>query len=63
MLVAQNDNVPCHAALDAVQSYERKGQGDQIDKSLRTYADFVNREYELAVKHSRRKTGELQPHP
>lgn len=61
-MVAQNDNVPCHAALDAVQSYERKGQADQIDKSLRTYADFVNKEYELAVKHSRRKTAEVQPH-
>src|SRR5580765_5784511 len=31
-LVAQNDNVPCHAALDAVQSDERKGQADQVDK-------------------------------
>jgi hypothetical protein len=54
-LVAQNDNVPCHAALDAVQAYQRKEQADQVDKSLRTYADFVTKEYELAVKHSQRR--------
>jgi hypothetical protein len=54
-LVAQNDNVPCHAALDAVQSYERKEPPDQIDKSLRTYAEFVNQEYALAAKHSQRR--------
>ena len=54
-LVAQNDNVPCHAALDAVQAYQRQEQADRVDKSLRTYADFVTKEYELAVKHSQRK--------
>jgi len=54
-LVQQNDSVPCHAALDAVQAYERKAQAPEIDTSLRTYADFVNREYQLAAKHSQRK--------
>ena len=54
-LVERNDNVPCRAALDAVQAYERKGRPDQTEKSLRTYADFVAREYELAVKHSERR--------
>jgi hypothetical protein len=54
-LVEKDDNVPCHAALDAVQAYEKRGQPDQIDKSLRTYAEFVTKEYELAVKHSQRK--------
>ena len=54
-LVQQNDTVPCHAALDAVQAYARKGEADQIDQSLRTYADFVNREYQLAAKHSQRR--------
>jgi hypothetical protein len=54
-LVERNDNVPCHAALDAVQAYEQRSQSDQIDQSLRTYADFVNREYQLAVKHSQRR--------
>jgi hypothetical protein len=54
-LVQQNDTVPCHAALDAVLAYERQAQAPQIDASLRTYADFVNREYQLAAKHSRRR--------
>lgn len=54
-LVAHDDNVPCHAALDAVQTYERKGSADQIDQSLRTYADFVSKEYALALKHSQRR--------
>ena len=54
-LVERNDNVPCHAALEAMQAYERRGHTQSIDKSLRTYADFVTREYALAVKHSQRK--------
>jgi hypothetical protein len=54
-LVERNDNVPCRAALEAVQAYERKGQPDQTEKSLRTYADFVTREYALAEKHSQRR--------
>jgi hypothetical protein len=54
-LVQQNDSVPCHAALDAVLAYERKAQAPEIDTSLRTYADFVNREYQLAAKHSQRR--------
>lgn len=54
-LVQQDDNVPCHAALDAVQAFERKAQAPEIDQSLRVYADFVTKEYELAVKHSQRK--------
>lgn len=54
-LVERDDNVPCHAALDAVQSYERRGHAESVDKSLKTYAEFVNREYELAVKHSQRR--------
>jgi len=54
-LVEHDDNVPSHAALDAVQAYERKEPTDQIDKSLRTYADFVAKEYALAQKHSQRR--------
>jgi len=54
-LVQQNDSVPCHAAFDAVQTYERKAQAPEIDASMRTYADFVNREYQLAAKHSQRR--------
>ena len=33
----------------------KRGQTGQVDKSLRTYADFVNKEYQLALKHSQRK--------
>jgi hypothetical protein len=54
-LVEHDDNVPCHAALDAVQAYEKKEPADEIDKSLHTYADFVSKEYALAVKHSQRR--------
>ena len=54
-LVEHDDNVPCHAALDAVQAYEKQEPADQIDKSLHTYADFVGKEYALAVKHSQRR--------
>jgi hypothetical protein len=54
-LVAREDNVPCHAALDAVQAYARKSDANQIDQSLRIYADFVTKEYQLAEKHSQRK--------
>lgn len=54
-LVEKDDNVPCHAALDAVQAYAKKGQAENIDKSLRTYAEFVNKEYALAQKHAQRR--------
>ena len=54
-LVERGDNVPCHAALDAVQAYARKGEAGQTDHSLHAYADFVTREYELAARHSQRK--------
>jgi hypothetical protein len=56
-LVDRDDSVPCHAALDAVQAYERKAGAAEIDASLRKYADFVRREYELAAKHSQRRPG------
>jgi len=54
-LVEHHDSVPCHAALEAVQAYEKRAKPDQIDASLRTYADFVTKEYALAQKHSQRK--------
>jgi hypothetical protein len=54
-LVARDDNVPCRAALDAVQAYDRKGSANQSDTSLHTYADFVTREYDLAAKHAQRR--------
>lgn len=54
-LVQRNDAVPCRAALDAVQQFERKANPEDIDEALRTYADFVTREYELAAKHAQRR--------
>jgi hypothetical protein len=53
-LVARGDNVPCHAALDAVQAFQQKTDAEAIDASLRNYAEFVGKEYELAAKHSQR---------
>jgi len=54
-LALRDESIPCRAALDAVQTYARNGNPNEIDQALRTYAAFVTREYELAVKHSRRK--------
>jgi hypothetical protein len=54
-LVQREDNVPCRAALDAVQTYQQKAGAPEIDTSLRTYAEFVAKEYALAAKHSDRK--------
>jgi len=54
-LVEHRDSVPCHAALEAVQAYEKRAKPEQVDASLRTYADFVAKEYALAQKHSQRK--------
>jgi hypothetical protein len=54
-LVQRDDSIPCRAALDAVQTFERTAPADQIDQSLRSYADFVTRQYELAAKHAQRR--------
>jgi hypothetical protein len=55
VLARRDDAVPCRAALDAVQTYQQKTNADDIDRSLGTYAEFVRREYDLAVRHARRK--------
>jgi hypothetical protein len=55
VLVQRDDSIPCHAALDAVQNVGRKTNADEIDQSLRTYAEFVNRQYDLAAKHATRR--------
>jgi hypothetical protein len=55
-IAAREPSVPCRAALDAVETYRgRGGSADAIDQSLRTYAAFVTREYELAAKHAQPK--------
>jgi hypothetical protein len=53
---ARADSTPVRAALDAVQTYRaRGGAPEAIDASLRTYAAFVARQHELAVKHATRR--------
>jgi len=54
-LVQRDDSIPCRAALEAVQTFEQKGTPEQIDQSLRSYADFVTRQYALAAKHAERR--------
>jgi hypothetical protein len=54
-LVQRDDSIPCRAALDAVQSVARKTNPDEVEQSLRTYADLVKRQYDLAAKHATRR--------
>jgi hypothetical protein len=54
-LLQQGESVPCRAALDAVETYSRATNPEQIDQALNTYRAFVTKEYELAVKHAHRK--------
>jgi hypothetical protein len=54
-LAQRDDTMPCRAALDAVQQFQRKTNTDEIDNSLRMYADFVRRQYDLAKKHAERR--------
>jgi hypothetical protein len=54
-MVQQEESIPCRAALDAVQQFQRQANAADIDQSLQTYSDFVRREYDLAVKHATRR--------
>jgi predicted transcriptional regulator len=54
-LAQRDESIPCRAALDAVQQYERQRSAGAIDQSLQTYAGFVAREYQLAAKHATRR--------
>jgi hypothetical protein len=50
--------VPCRAAIEAVETYRQRAANrtaEQIDESLRTYAAFVAREWELAKKAATRR--------
>jgi len=52
------DSVPHRAAVDAIDSYMRRatpGNADQIDGLVRQYAAFVQKQYELAVRHATRR--------
>jgi hypothetical protein len=56
-IAQRTESLPCRAALDAVETYRaHTGTADAIDQSLRRYAAFVTREYELASKHAQRRT-------
>jgi hypothetical protein len=54
-LVQQNEAIPCRAALDAVLRFEQTAETAEIEPALRTYADFVAREYQLAARHATRR--------
>jgi hypothetical protein len=54
-LVQQDDAVPCRAALDAVQQFQRKGSAEEIDAALQNYAAFVRKEHDLAARHAQRR--------
>lgn len=52
------DDVPCRAAIETVDTYKQRAVDrtpEQIDESLRTYAAFVAREWELAKRAATRK--------
>jgi hypothetical protein len=53
-LAQRDESIPCRAALEAVQTFQQKAGAEEIDNSLRTYAAFVQKEYALAERHSRR---------
>jgi hypothetical protein len=58
LALPSRDEVPCRAAIEAVETYRQRGgarTADQLDESLRMYAAFVTREHELAKKHSQRR--------
>jgi hypothetical protein len=53
------DSEPRRTARDAVEALLRKAQAEneeEADRSARTYADFVARQYDTAVVHARRKS-------
>ena len=55
-IAQREESLPCRAAIDAVDRY-RTARSDPaaIDQSLGTYAAFVTREYDVAMKHAQRK--------
>jgi len=53
-LAQRDESIPCRAALEAVQTFQQKAGAEEIDNSLRTYAAFVQKEYALAERHSKR---------
>jgi hypothetical protein len=55
-IAEREQSLPCRAAIDAVETYRsRRSDPAAIDQSLGTYAAFVTREYDIALKHAERK--------
>jgi hypothetical protein len=53
---AQEESTPHRAAREAVESYLQRvtaENADQIDQLLRQYVALVERQHDLAVRHSR----------
>jgi hypothetical protein len=52
------ESTPHRSAREAVDAFAQRaaaGRADEADQSLRTYAAFVRRQYEVAARHSVRK--------
>jgi hypothetical protein len=52
------ESTPHRSAREAIDAFAQKaaaGNADEADQSLRTYAAFVQRQYDVAVKHATRK--------
>jgi len=55
---AGEESTPHRSAREAVEAFSQKaaaGKADEADQSLRTYAAFVQRQYDVAVRHATRK--------
>ncbi len=52
-----DESTPYRSAREAVNAFSQKAavNADEADHSLRTYAAFVQRQYDVAVKHAVRK--------
>lgn len=56
---AAPESTPHRSAREAVEAYLKKakaGDPEDTDRAIRTYADFVRKQHELAVKHARPKS-------
>ena len=52
------ESTPHRSAREAVDAFAQKaaaGKADEADQSLRTYAAFVQRQYDVAAKHATRR--------
>jgi hypothetical protein len=55
---APDESTPHRSAREAVDAFSQRARAEdpeQVDRSLRSYAAFVRRQYDVAVKHAVRK--------